>query len=268
MGASSVLSTPKAMSGSSVSAELVIGAHDPPLLDIYSDLSDESKVVIYWVDPNQGNVSTPFTHSLARNCANMGQRILAVMRLGGSHQTAMRNSAIESFLAMEEKPEWLLSWDTDMELQSPKAVRDIIDHAEEWGARIATCLGFMQRPDMLEREDVPWMPSPNMMMYDEETGHYWMNLNYESDKPQWCDATGMGFTLIHRSLLLDMESDWHELVDGYGHDVYFCHKARLGWGDRVLYCTDIKSAHWKAFGIDESMFERAWVGREKPTPEL
>ncbi len=231
-------------------------------------LVSDSKVVIYWVDPNQGVVTTPFTHSLARNCANMGDRILAILRLGGSQQIKMRNEAIQAFLEMPEDPEWLLSWDTDMELIGPSSLRRLIDHAEEAGARIATCLGFMQRPDM--RTDVPWMPAPNMMMFHEESGHYVMKLNYIKDEPQWCDATGMGFTLMHRSLLTDLtDSDhpWHESLQGYGHDVYFCHKAREQFGDRVLYCADIKSRHWKTFGLDEAMFDMAWDGMVLPTVE-
>jgi hypothetical protein len=222
----------------------------------------DSKVVIYWVDANQGVVSTPFAHSLARNCANMGERVLGIMRLGGSQQIQMRNQAIEAFLHMPEEPEWLLSWDTDMELIDPNSLRRLIDHAEEHEARIATCLGFMQRTDM--RADVDWMPSPNMMMWHEESEHYIMKLNYQKDKPQWCDATGMGFTLMHRSLLLEMMvtgNPWHERFEGFGHDVYFCHKARTQFGDRVLYCADIKSRHWKAFGLDEDMFDRAWEGQ-------
>ena len=225
----------------------------------------DSKVVIYWVDANQGVVSTPFAHSLARNCSNMGDRILAVMRLGGSQQIKMRNEAIQVFLDMPEEPEWLLSWDTDMELMDARAVWEIVDHAENFDARIATCLGFMQRPDI--RDDVPWMPAPNMMVWDEASEHYYMKLDYKKDEPQWCDATGMGFTLMHRSLLLEMEPPWHELKDGYGHDIYFCHKARKQFGDRVLYCANIWSRHWKSFGIDEQMFEAAWKGIELPTIE-
>ena len=225
----------------------------------------DSKVVIYWVDPNQGVVSTPFAHSLARNCANMGDRVLAVLRLGGSQQIKMRNEAITAFLAMPEDPEWLLSWDTDMELIKPDALANLIAHAEHAEARIATCLGFMQRPDM--RDDVPWMPAPNMMMYHEESEHYIMKLNYKKNETQWCDATGMGVTLIHRSLLTDMQEPWHESIGGYGHDVYFCHKAREQFGDRVLYCADIQSRHWKSFGLDEAMFEAAWDGIEMPVME-
>ena len=94
-----------------------------------------------------------------------------------------------------------------------------------------------------------------------------MKLDYEKDTPQWCDATGMGFTLLARSLLEEMGPPWHELADGYGHDVYLCHKARMQFGDRVLYCTDIQSRHWKAYGIDEQMFDNAWAGQELPTIE-
>ena len=249
---------------------IIPGRPDPYGVDPYDFLvlddltEEESKVLIYWIDPNQGVVTTPFAHSLARNCANMGQRVLGIIRLGGAHQTEMRNEAIRSFLDMPEEPEWLLSWDTDMELHDAKSLRRLIGHAEHWNARIATCLGFMQRPDMLDRPEVPWMPSPNMMMYDEDTEHYWMKLNYQPNTPQWCDATGMGFTLMHRTLLEDMDDPWHEYVDGYGHDVYFCHKARTQFGDRTLYCTDIKSGHWKTFPLDEPLFDRAWAGFDKP----
>ncbi len=261
------------LKGFAEEVEELLGEDDGPQFEVYD--GDESRVVIYWVDPNQGNVSTPFAYSLARNCANMGQRVMGIIRLGGSHQIDMRNSAIKSFLEIPDKPEWLISWDTDMELIEATALRDLIDHAEEYEARIATCLGFMQRPDMImNRPDLegltPWMPSPHLMFLDEDSGHYWMDLNYEKDVPQWCDATGMGFTLMHRTLLEEMQDDehpWHEIVDGYGHDVYFSHKAGK-LGSKVLYCADIKSRHWKAFGLDEQMFDRAWEGLEKPTVEM
>jgi hypothetical protein len=221
--------------------------------------SVSSKIVIGVVTPGQGYVGDAFAQSLAWNCANMGQRVMAVLFTGSSQQLASRNHTIDTFLAMEEKPEWLLWWDTDMSVPAV-ALRILVNTAEERGAKIATVFGVMQRYG--HREGQPWTPVPNAYYLGPEkdgTAQYYVSDMLEDhEEPFWCDATGLGFTLVHRDVFEEMDTTvepWHHqpLEGGWGHDIYFCHRS----GEPVLYLPQVRSEHWKPVPLDWGLYLRA-----------
>ena len=237
-----------------------IRSFQPASFGVLPDETDEgstSTVVISYVHPNQGVVLEKFNFSMAQQCANMGKRVIAITSHTSPSQTHARNSAIKTVLDMDPVPDWLLWWDTDMSLPE-NALRDIIDIAELNGAKIATCFGVMQRHG--HRESQPWTPVANAFFAGDEGQMTLIDFLPRHDVPIWCDATGMGFTLVHMSVFQNFPKDllpWHknsdELTDDPGHDVRFC----LESGEKVLYCTNIRSQHWKLMPLDYGMYLRA-----------
>ncbi len=210
-------------------------------------MSSESTVIIAYIHPNLGVVHERFAFSLAQQCANMGKRVVGILSVTSPWPEASRNAVIEGVLNMEERPDWLLWWDTDMQVPE-RAVRNLIDHAEEWGAKAATCFGLMQRTAF--REGQSWSPVPNAYWLLGEEDYYIRSIMPTYKEPFWCDATGLGFTLIDVDVLADFPEEhlpWHKLSDGgLGQDIRFFHHA----GVPVLYDMTIRAIHWKQLPLD------------------
>ncbi len=214
-------------------------------------MSTESTVVIAYIHPNMGVVHERFAFSLAQQCANMGKRVTGIVSVTSPWPEYSRNAVIEGVLAMEERPDYLLWWDTDMQVPE-RALRDLIDHAEEWGAKAATVFGLMQRTGFREGQD--WSPVPNAYWKLGVDDYYIRSIMPSYKEPFWCDATGLGFTLIATEVLADFpeeELPWHQLIDGgLGQDIRFFHHA----GVPVLYDMTIRSVHWKQLPVDMSIY--------------
>ncbi len=215
----------------------------------------DSTVAIAYVHPNQGVVAEKFAWSLATNSANMGTRILAVLSTTSPDQVLSRNEAIAIIRGMDPQPDWMLWWDTDMALPA-RAIRGLVDSAELYGAKIATCFGAMQRWG--HRESQPWTPIANAFFLEASDNLVLLDCLPSHDTPFWCDATGLGFTLVHMSVYDDFPEDrlpFHDMgKEGEpGHDVRFC----LVSGEKVLYCPQIRSEHMKLLPVEFSMYLRA-----------
>lgn len=206
-----------------------------------------SKVWIAFVH-GESTVNADFAWSLACNANTLGDRLAGVIHASGAQQLVLRNDLIRFFLGKED--DWLLWWDTDMELPETAAL-DLLEAAEQAKAQMATCLGFMWRNDVLG--DGTMVPVPNAFRYNIQDGEYEYIWDYQPDQAQWVDATGLGFTLVHRKAFEGMGEPWH-VNDQFGHDMNFCWRLGLG---KVLYCTQIKSRHMKTIGIDEPLYRAA-----------
>lgn len=220
-----------------------------------------STVLISYVHPGLGMVDESFSQSMAQQCANMGKRVLGVLSSHSASQVRSRNSAIEIALQMDPAPDYLLWWDTDMSVPSG-ALAELIDYAEEYGAKAATIFGLMQRHD--HREGQPWTPIPNAFfrIETEEPSHenyYLREVIPSHTEPFWCSATGLGFTLVDLDLFRNFPKDklpYHKMNDelGFGHDIRFFHYA----GAPVLYVPNIHGLHWKRMPLDFNMYLRAF----------
>ena len=226
---------------------------------------EESTVLISYVHSGQGVVDERFAHSMAQQSANMGQRVLGILSSSSASQVRSRNAAIQIALDMDPAPTYLLWWDTDMSVPGG-ALRELIDTAEEYGAKAATIFGVMQRHDHDDRH--PWTPIPNAFFRleledpDEAVVHesyYLREIIPSHTEPFWCQSTGLGFTLVHLDLFRNFPEErlpWHYIEEGieFGHDIRFFHYA----GADVLYVPTIRSNHWKRIPLDFGMYLRAF----------
>ncbi len=220
--------------------------------DLYDTLAPSTVAIVY-VHPNQGVVSEPFAQTLAQNCAALGRRVHAVLSVTSPVQVGSRNAAIGMFLEIDSEPNWLLWWDTDMSVPWTAAM-DLIATAEQNDAKVATVFGAMMRHG--HREDQPWTPVPNAYYRGEGDEYYVQDDLPSEDTPFWCDATGLGFTLIHRTVFENFPKDelpYHQTEQGWGHDIRFFHHA----GEKVLYVPTIRAAHWKLMAVDWGIWKAA-----------
>ncbi len=248
MGASSVLSTPRAMRGYLVLDETRIIAND-----LYDTLSP-STVVIGYVHPGIGNVHERFAFSMAQQCANMGQRILSILSVTSPWQIDSRNALIEGVLDMDPLPDYLLWWDTDMQVPE-RALRDLIETVEANDAKVGTIFGLMQRIGF--REGQEWTPVANAYWRQGTDNYYIRSILPSYTEPFWCEGTGLGFTLIATSVFEDFPEEhlpWHVVEEGgMGHDIRFFHHA----DEPVIYDPTIRSIHWKQLPLDFNLYMRA-----------
>ena len=220
--------------------------------DRYQAKTDKT-VMIAYVHPNQGVVREPFCLSLAEQCANMGDRVIAIQSTSSPSQVFSRNKTIEMALEVKPRPDYLLWWDTDMSVPSD-ALAMLIDYAEEYEAGIATVFGLMQKHG--HRPESPWTPVPNTFHADTDgVVHLW-DILWSHTEPFWIDATGLGFTLVNLDVFEDFPEEdlpWHILPENpedMGHDVRFCVKS----GSKVLIVPTIHSKHWKTIAVEYAMY--------------
>jgi hypothetical protein len=229
-------------------------------------------VTIAYIHPNMGVVGEAFARSMALNAAELGpERLEGIISMASPDPKRSRNEAIELFLEKYQS-EWLLWWDTDMQLESDAALR-LLEAARRNNAFAATCLGFMQRNDIeIQGINPGVVPVPNFFT-ELETGEYGMPIVYEKGSEFFTDATGFGFTLVHRRVYELMRrhglEPFHEdAEDGLKHDLNFWRKAASFpiFGQRIkpLYVTSINSSHQKHYGLDESSYDRAWGIEQAP----
>lgn len=169
--------------------------------------------MICYVHPNQGVVREPFCLSLAEQCANLGNRVIAIQSTSSPSQVFSRNKTIEIALQVEPRPDYLLWWDTDMSVPSD-AVAELIDYAEEYEAGISTVFGLMQKHG--HRPDNAWTPVPNTFHKDKDGNVHLWDVLWSHTEPFWVDATGLGFTLVRLDVFENFPEEdlpWHILPD-------------------------------------------------------
>jgi len=164
-----------------------------------------------------------------------------------------RNTAIQRLL--KSPAEWLLWIDSDMTFR-PETFATMWQAAHEAPfPRIVSALAFMFDGNNHSL-------APNIFDWNEETQEHDVRNNYPLDDQFWTDATGVAFTLIHRSVFEAVEYPWHqdhvehpETGKPMGHDISFYYKCRQA-GIRVWYCSDAKTGHIKTFEADEAAYMR------------
>jgi len=206
-------------------------------------------VHVTYVHP--GTVYEPFMMSLI-SAFKYSDRVLGATGSTNARQEFARNSNVEEFLAGEA--EWMLQIDTDMTF-GITAIDDLMEAAEEAGAKIAAGLCFIYNMDKNQ-------VLPNIFMWNEEDRDYDLVKDYEEDTRFYCDATGAAFLLIHRSILEQLDFPWHENHQKHpdtgksmGHDISLCHRIRKETGEPILYCADIKIGHIKRFVVNEDTYK-------------
>jgi len=190
-----------------------------------------------------------------------GQTISGLHTTHTARSALGRSEAIEHFLTTPL--EWLMWIDSDMVFE-PEAYAMLFEQALA-GHKIVTGLAFMW-------DEGAKLIMPNIFMFNEEKNAHEIILSY-GEEPFYCDATGVAFTLIHRSIFEDLVKadpsmegnwhfDWHEhpAHNGpMGHDIAFFYAARTLLGERVWYVPGAKTGHRKTVEIAESNFEQMMI---------
>ena len=172
---------------------------------------------------------------------------------GGHFTTVNRNACVKTFMANENKPEWLLFFDTDIVFPNPEIIYGLYQDADAKERPIVSGLYFTYIDTGFTATWLVRKQNPTLGEYH--------SLKEVKPELQQVDGIGMGCVIIHRSVFEKMaaayprEKDpwvWfgHDLVmtekgaDRLGEDLTFCRRARaLGftiWGDGRLGFTHIK----------------------------
>ena len=205
-------------------------------------------------------VDTSYMRSLATLFLVDGNRTIVGLHTTHTARSALgRSQAIRTFL--ETPQEWLMWIDSDMTFE-PTDYAKLYAAATQGGHKIVTGLCFMfdEGVQSIMPNIFNWSDDPDDLGYK-------IHLQYERDSAFYCDATGVAFTMIHRSIFEDLEElgygdnwhfDWHEHPDTggpMGHDVAFFHLCRTLLDERVWYVSAAKVGHRRTVEIREENFD-------------
>ena len=215
------------------------------------------RVGIYTLCP-RNVVDTGFMRSLTTLFLVDGGQTISGLHTTHTARSALgRSQAVAHFLTTPL--EYLMWIDSDM-VFTPEAYFDLFAEAMK-GHKIVTGLAFMY-------DEGAKLIMPNIFMWNDESHQHEVQVTYEKDASFWCDATGVAFTLIHRSIFEGLiehgyednwHFDWHEhpaTGTPMGHDVAFFWAARTLLGERVWYVSKAKTGHRKTVEIAEENFEQ------------
>ena len=180
----------------------------------------------------------------------------------GLYVADSRNQVCKRFIEAQypdgSYPEWLLFLDTDIVFKT-QDVYTLLDHAEE---RKPCTIGGLYFGYL------DGQPTPVWRKIHTELGGQWGTLgNVSIGTVEPVDAVGMGFTLIHRDVLLALAKrhrgdNWtffaHDLygIERLGEDLTFCYRAAQAgfktWGDSTVIV-----GHIKPFTIGLGHFTKA-----------
>jgi len=153
-----------------------------------------------------------------------------------------RDRIVESFLTAEDKPEWLLMLDSDME--HPE---EIANRLMKWNKPIVGALYFHRgdthdpfvfkyvgrRPDAFGRMSHSWAPLRDLVYkFLSESSVPMADGSFAVQNPPFdplieCDAVATGAMLIHRSVLEKMKKPIFEYEEmAISEDLMFCRKAK------------------------------------------
>ncbi len=209
-------------------------------------------------------VTTAMAHHTAMLCLEDGGKTIIGQQITHTARSYQgRNYAIAKFL---DGPADVLLWiDSDMTFDLNTYYR-LLDAQKDH--RITTALAYIYTGEAI------W---PNIFYYNEEAKSYEIDFKYNPGSEFYVDATGVAFTMIHRSVYeelneLGLEGRWHEdHVEHYetgremGHDISFFHEARTKLGVRPWYITSAKTGHVKVGVIDEGAFH-AFISQVQGLP--
>ena len=230
------------------------------------------KVVVTYPYPTHGSMR--FHHSMlgvfVRDGATTkrivdGGELIAVS--SGANITNARNEAVEKFLSLPSKPDWLWIIDTDMVFETD-VVERLVAAADPVKRPIVGGLCFSWQQGKFAR------PTTYTVRTDGQVGVLWA---YPEDRLFEVDATGTGCLLIHRSVLEAVGAKYAEPYRWFreteiaglpiGEDITFCIRARA-CGFPVFVDSSIKVGHEKTIVVDEDLFRAQQEAKVlEPSPE-
>jgi hypothetical protein len=229
---------------------------------------EQDTVSIAWCD--NGMVDGKFMQGVADVMLKSGIKFESTIRSGGN-QIARQREHVIRYWYEQNKSEWLLWVDSDIVL-SPDKFLKLWNQKDKEERPIVTGVYFTTK----NPEEPLMVPLPTIFNFvEQEDGS--VNIKpvhpMPKDKFMKVDAAGMGFVLMHRSVvdrIIEAVPDSAMFLEAgnektfIGEDIYFfalCGKAGIDiWCD-----TSATVQHIKRFSFDEHYYNAFFGGVEKPS---
>lgn len=214
-----------------------------------------------------GSVSTRFSDSLIDLMLADARVSSRISRVSGPRIASARNDIVDSFLKMQQVPEWLLMLDSDMSFDTDIVERMIQASHEKIRPVVGgLCFGG-------GRVGVPFPTLYKLVDKGKGKGQTTEVINdYPKDALCKVDATGAACLFIHREVLLQMKDKFGTLHNGvHNPQPWFAETIYQGyeWGEDWTFCmrlkqmniplyvhTGIKLGHVKTHLYDEEFYNK------------
>lgn len=189
----------------------------------------------------QNNVHTQMVQSLLRALDSLKNENISFNwdTPSSSMLTFNRNQSVDR--AMKDKYDWLLFWDADIEVDSPKFISEMIESGYRYNA------------------DVIGLPCPlksNALVYNcaQEMNGKYENYMELPKTVEYVDAVGTGLLLIKTDVFYTLERPFFTFTDTYNdgrvgfwpEDWNFCEKVKEK-GHQIIIDPRFKVYHWGQF---------------------
>jgi hypothetical protein len=225
---------------------------------------EQETVSIAWCD--NGMVDGKFMQGVTDVLLKSGLTFTSTLRSQGN-QIARQRETVINYWYDQNKSDWLLWVDSDVVI-SPEGFMKLWNHKDKDERPMVTGVYFTT-----DNPEEPLMiPMPTVFNFvTKEDGSFGLARVHPlpKDKLIKVDAAGMGYVLMHRSIVdriresLPDAQFFMEMGRGtqfIGEDIYFfaiCEKAGI-----PLYCdTSVTAPHMKRFSFDEHYYNAMTKGR-------
>lgn len=162
----------------------------------------ENTLCIGWV--TLGSVENSFTKSLSTCILQRKSLIDSIVTCEGNVLPIVRNKLIEEFLIKTES-EWLLMIDSDVVFYA-EDIDEVLSVARHEDVKIVSGVIYLKRCELDEL-----IPEPGVMKINNE-GNLKTIWDIPQDQHFEIDGGSLGFTLVHRSVLINMKKSRPELT--------------------------------------------------------
>jgi hypothetical protein len=220
-------------------------------LENYISSYSPNTICIGWVSP--GNVENIFCKSLSTVILQNPEIITDIVTVDGNVLTVVRNVLIDTFLK-NTNTEWLLMIDSDVGFSS-KDIHELLEVANQEKAKVVSGVLFLQRAAW----DSPVLEPGIVKFVDEHNIETIWNFKKESTFE--IDGGSLGFVLVHRDVLLDMNDErsfpWffqnEENQVWQGEDITFFRRVKEK-GYKVFATSKTNLHHVKKFALNKNMY--------------
>lgn len=224
----------------------------------------KDKLTIAWCD--NGMVDGKFMQGVTDVMIHSGVEVVTTLRSSGN-QIARQRDKVINYWYEHAKSEWLLWVDSDVVI-SPEKFKLLWDNKDEKERPIVTGVYFTTD----HPEETLMEPMPTLFWFVQNGNEVGIQRVHPLPKNKLIQvgAAGMGFVLIHRSVIdriravlpnVPIFSDIGHGKNFMGEDIYFfslCDKAEIP----VFAHTDATVPHMKRFSFDENYYN-IFVGNKR-----
>jgi hypothetical protein len=229
---------------------------------------DKETVLIAWCDTGtvEGAFASELMYSILE-CQKMGYKFSNVLRVVGNQISRQRNFVIDEWQNKDEfKSDWLLFVDSDI-IVTPESLDLLFSTADEHTRKVVSGIYYVH----ITKESSINNIYPSIFKFADETSHdlnYLNNVilpNINKNSIIQIDAGGMGFTLIHKSIINKVKESAKQkenifmeyYLDGdyVSEDVSFFRSLKKA-GITAYAQTGAFVKHMKTIALTDEMYDR------------